>query len=144
MRAHVRGTFAERVSVREQAAKSPPPQAPLDFLDTNSVLTGHTQHGRYAIRGADPIMDRYRTKLGVEFYPGADPFSFEYTAAGGRLVFAHRRDLQDLAPLLAPRINTGVAAGCEYPSHSGYVEALSLREASPAPRPWCLACGGPS
>lgn len=144
LRTHAPGTFAARTTVVPRALRAPAPQRPLDFLDGNTLLTGHTQSGRFAIRGTDPIMDRYRAKLGVEFYPGADPFAFEFTAPGGRLVTAFRRDLQDLAPLLAPKINTGVAPGCDYPNHSGYVEARSLREASPAPKPWCGECGGPS
>ena len=108
------------------------------MLDVVGLLTGHTQRGKFAIRGAPAIIARYKSK-GIEFVPVGDGSDVMVVAAGGQLLNDHRDAVRLLSPLLVPYLVSGVVH-CEVSRHRQPVEAVTVALAVPDPLPWCLEC----
>ena len=139
LRAHVRGTYAERTTVVARAVKQPKAQRPVDMLNAVGLLTGHTQHGKFAIRTVPSILARFKAKADIEFRSVGDGSDVMVTAPGGALLTAHRDDIALLSPLIVPFVLNG-AVHCEVTKHREPVDAVTLAFAIPNPIPWCMEC----
>lgn len=129
LRGHVYGSHTARLNVVPRSPKPAAAQAPVDALNGAPTLTGHTQHGKFAIRGPAAILARLPEQR------CRDRAHWRRVRRAG-----HRRrepapheprdELQLLTRLLVPYILNG-AVHCEVTRHRELVEAVTLAFAIP-------------